>query len=173
MAALNFYRMNSVIECFIKEGYKVFDGYDRPDIVVDHGNDLEYTEYSISLEGVCRDQLTIEHIGHICWGPLYALEPLALAHYMPRLIEFSILGIKDKSSYPFMLRLVDVLEPGPESERLMVLGSEQAQYLLRVLYFLKSVYLAVFKEHLYEGELNNAILIFRKSSLILLLLRSQ
>src|SRR5690606_28395699 len=149
--------MTSHIENFIEEGIRAFAGYPRPAPCTDHLGDPEYTEYEERLRGVSCESLTMAHIGHMGWGPLQALEPEALAHYMPKLVEFAIGGEKDKTDYPFMFRLVDLLEQGPTSNRFMILGFEQQEFIFRALLILKGLYYKQYQEWYSDQELDAAI----------------
>lgn len=109
--------------------------------------DPEYLEYQNSLRDVFLENLTLDIIGHACWGPLSALGAEALSYFMPKLVEFSMLGSKDKIGYPFMLRFVDAMKDAPLGSRLLLLGCEQQEYILRALYILRGLFQIEFKRH--------------------------
>jgi hypothetical protein len=117
--------MTDYICRFIKEGYEVFSQYEKPSRLTSFEGDPEYTEYQELLKNVSKKDLTMNMVGHVGWGPLQALLPNALIYYMPKLIEFALLAVYDKSGYPFFIRMIDLLNEGPESERFQILGNEQ------------------------------------------------
>ena len=99
----------------------------------------------------------MSHVGHIGYGLLNALGPEALAYYLPRLVEFAVRGINDKSHHPFMLYFTMVFGELAESERCVLLGHEQREIMLRVFMVLKGLYYHIFKEHCYDEDLDGAI----------------
>jgi hypothetical protein len=149
--------MTSHIENFIKAGVQAFAPYPKPAQCIDYLGDPEYTEYEESLRGVSCENLKMTHIGHTGWGPLLALGPEALAYYMPKLVEFAVDGEKDKTDYPFMFRLVNLLEQGPTSKRFIILGFEQREFIFRALLILKGLYYKQYQDWHSEQELDTAI----------------
>jgi len=142
---------------FIQEGYKVFSGYQRPEQCIDHQGDPEYREYEESLAGISCSSLDMVHIGHISWGPLLAIGPEAMAHFMPRLIEFAVNGLNDKSDQLFAVLFTEVVGKGPDSDQFLLFGHEQRQFVLRAFMLIKGLYYPIFKSQCYESELNQAI----------------
>lgn len=149
--------MNNYIERLILEGYDIFFSYVKPVSYIDHQNDPEYLEYEKALKNVGLSDLTLGHLGHVCWGPLSILGPHFLAYYMPKLVEFTVLGLRDKTGYPFMFRFVDLVLDGPNDKNFNILGAEQKEFILRVLYLLRAVCTKEFHDFCWDKDLEISI----------------
>jgi len=145
------------LQLFIQEGYETFSLYKRPDQCIDHEGDPEYKEYEESLNGVSCSNLEMKHIGHISWGPLNALGSEAIAHFMPKLVEFAVLGQNDQAKQPFVILFTIVICKGPDDEQFLLLGHKQRLYIFRALLLLKALYHNCFTENLYDKEIDKAI----------------
>jgi len=145
------------LEQFVQEGYKVFSGYERPPQCIDHQGDPEYKKHEESLQGVTCSTMEIKHLGHIGWGPLYALGPEAVAHFMPKLIEFSVQGKNDKLGEPFMVRFITAFGTEWDSGKFLLFGYTQREFMFRTFLLLKGLYYDRFKELGYKEELDEAI----------------
>ncbi|MFO6421978.1 hypothetical protein [Motilimonas sp. KMU-193] len=137
------------LDKFIKQGYELFSCYEKPEQCIDHQGDFEYLEYEKSLTGVMLDDLEMNHLGHICWGPLSALGAEAIAYYMPKLIEFALLGLNDKADEPFFNLFTLVIGDPVDHERFSLLGYEQRNYIYRTFLLLKGLNFR--DEHLVYG----------------------
>ena len=147
----------SIINKFVNEGYRVFVEYKRPVQCIDHQGDPEYRDHEESLKNITCSNLTMEHVGQPGYHPMHALAAEAFSHFLPKLIEFAVMGVIDKSGEPFMFLFTSVVGYSIKEQKCELLGSEQIEFLYRTFLLLNALYLPLFRKYGYETELNEAI----------------
>lgn len=89
-----------------KELYDSFSEFTKPAHSTNHVHCPECAEYDSLLEHVRREDLSIEQIGTVCWGPVAFLVPDAMAYYLPRLMELALVGSSNKDGKPFFTQFL-------------------------------------------------------------------
>ncbi|MCD4818410.1 MAG: hypothetical protein K8S23_06940 [Candidatus Cloacimonetes bacterium] len=145
------------IELFIKESKIIFSDFNRPHNSNDFEDDPENTEYYKLLRNIAREDLTIDLMGDVAFGPFSSLSSHSLGYYMPRLIEFCLTGLKDVSSEPFMLLFINVIGDNPNSERFYLFKKRHKKAIHSTFNIMKKYYYELIKENGWNKELEMAI----------------
>jgi hypothetical protein len=90
-----------------KELYDLFSAFSKPAHSTNFEHCPECAEYDELLMSVAREDLTIEQIGTVCWGPVAFLTPDAMAYYLPRLMELALAGVPNKDREPFFVQFLN------------------------------------------------------------------
>ena len=111
-------------EVLIKEAYDAFANFKKPKQGTKY-TDFEEGEFNAVLLSAARRSLTMEQIGTVCWSPISAMTPEALAYFMPRLIELAVTRAVDCDGEPFFCHFINAFSEGPANDRFKMF--EQAQ----------------------------------------------
>jgi len=123
-------------EALIESIYQTFEDFALPFSATNHPGCCECDGYAEELAGVQRQDLTMLHIGTVCWGPIPFLTPAAMAYYFPRLAEFAILNAENKEGDPFRFQFLGALRDAKAKQFTLFEGKHRLA-VLEVLTFLE------------------------------------
>ena len=121
-------------------------------------------EYDDDLQHVTRESLSMENIGTVLWGPIAFLLPEAMAYYLPRLIEFAVLGAKNKHGDSFISQFLNQIGlSGGRSEQFVRLDDRHRRVVLECLQFIREHWYDEIENKCCERWLEDSLLAWRRS----------
>ena len=111
-------------EALIQKAYDGFALFKKPRQCTTY-TDFEEGEFNALLLSSTRRSLTMEQVGTVCWSPISAMTPEALAYFMPRLIELAVTHAIDVDGDPFFCHFIHAFSEGPGSDKFGRFQKEQ------------------------------------------------
>lgn len=138
--------------------YSAFREVPMPLHSVDGTHCEECAEYETVLYGVAKENLSVETIGTVCWGPVSALTPEGMVYYLPRLLELAMIGVRNKDGEPFVCQFLNqVARYGEEARQFSQLSEIQRCAVRECLRYISGAHAEEIREHNYEDELTVAL----------------
>lgn len=118
-------------------------------------------DYEEMLGGKPREEIEATDFGLISWSPLLYLTSEAAAYFLPRLIELSESGAKDRDGDPFMMRFIHYIAIGPSAEQFSLLDAEQKGLVTAYLESIASNHMSLVTQECWEETLAEALQAWR------------
>ena len=122
-------------KALIQQAYDAFALFEKPKQCTKY-TDFEEGEFNAILLSSTQRSLTMEQVGTVCWSPISAMTPEALAYFMPRLIELALTRAVDRDGEPFFCHFINAFSEGPENEKSRLFGQKQRAVMADVFTFL-------------------------------------
>ena len=138
--------------------YRVFSGHSQPTrYIVDDLYEPERDDYEEMLGGKSREAIEPIDFGYISMSPLIHLNAAGTAYLLPRLIEISESGKKDKQGDPFLIRFIIFVSIGPSADQFSQLNRAQRHCIAKYLEHIKSIHLDLVKRECWDDVLEEAL----------------
>ena len=126
-------------KALIQQAYDAFALFEKPKQCTTY-TDFEEGEFNAVLLSSTQRSLTMEQIGTVCWSPISAMTPEALAYFMPRLIELAVTHAVDSDGEPFFCHYINAFSDGPENEKFGLFEQAQRRVMADTFNFLVDTY---------------------------------
>ena len=137
----------------IERAYQVISNFKRPKQCTKY-NDFEDAEFNALLLSATRRSLTIEQVGTVAWSPIPSMVPVAIAYFMPRLIELAVTNAIDHDGDPFFCYFINSFYGGPANDGSSLFGRQHKKIMADAFNFLCQNYQEQLK---FEGWFNEAL----------------
>ncbi|THB79917.1 MAG: hypothetical protein D6B25_00055 [Desulfobulbaceae bacterium] len=114
----------------IQDLYQAFKNFSRPENFTDYEHCPECYDHNETMKSARLTTLNSEHFGTPGYNPFNFLTAEAIGHFMPRLLELAITGVKTKDNELFLHNFLFHLAPDKDFDRFKDYNEEQISAVL-------------------------------------------
>lgn len=139
--------------------YAEFSCFEKPPHSTNYKHCPECADYDELLKSVARENLSVEEIGTVCWGPVAFLLPEAMAYYLPRLMELAILGVRNKENASFISQFLNQIGTyTPNEPQFALLNKSHIELMHECLIFINANHREEIEDECCEDWVEEAII---------------
>lgn len=117
----------------IRDLYQAFKDCDRPDHFTNYDHCPECKDHDETMRNANLESLNSEHLGSPGYNPFNFLTIEGFSHYMPKLMELAITGVKSKHGDLFLSDFLFYLAPDKDYDRFKNYNLEKISSILNAL----------------------------------------
>lgn len=145
------------MDATIKNLYKEFSVYKRPEHFTDYKHCDECEEHDNTMRSATLKTLSSEHLGCVGWAPFSFLTEEGFAYYMPKIIELAANGELNIHGEPFVIQVILQLLPTNNHDRFSRYSTSQCKAVYEALCLTSAVQHEAINNYCYDSDMEKAL----------------